>query len=297
MTEPNAPRHHTAITVDNPDSPPIAVPDQTKMGGETNDRLYLARLRGLRLWQLFPALLLVIALTAAWQILVGILDVSAVTLPPPSSIWSFTVTNREYIWSDTIVTAREALVAFLLSVLVGIPLGVLTHYSRPFRITIYPLLVANQAFPKVAVGPLFIIWFGFGTKPIILLAILLAFFPITLNAILGLASVTEDSRELCKIMGLSRTKAFRKVILPQALPSIFAGLRLASVLIVVGVVVGEFLGTSEGLGYRVVNATSSANTPSLFSALIVLSLLGLLIYGAVGLVERLCIPWYRSGSA
>lgn len=241
-----------------------------------------------------PSVATAVAGIILWQLAVKILDVSPLTLPAPTQVATYMRENFSALWTDTVVTGREILISFAISAAVGIPLGVLAHASAIFSRTVYPLLVASQAFPKLAVGPLFIVWFGFGTLPIILLAVLLIFFPITLNTILGLEAVKPETRELARMLGFGRWQYFLRIQTPQALPSVFAGLRIASTLAVVGVVVGEFLGTNSGLGYRIVNSTAVADTQSLFATLVVLAVMGALFYALIAVLERICVPWQRS---
>jgi NitT/TauT family transport system permease protein len=239
----------------------------------------------------WPSLVTVVALLVIWQVIVDARHVSAFTLPSPSEIWQYITQNAGSLRQDTQTTLQETLVAYALSVVIGIPFGFLTYRSRIFARVIYPLLLGSQTFPKVAVGPLFVVWFGFGQFPIVLLALLLTFFPITLNTVAGLRSVEPESVELGKIIGLRWYESIFKIDLPQALPSIFAGLRLATSLAVIGAVVGEFLGTSSGLGYRIVNATGNADTVELFACLVILTVMGLIFYAVVAAIESILVPW------
>jgi len=240
-----------------------------------------------------PSVAVLVLLVIVWQLVVSVFDISPITLPPPADVARYLADNPGPLWLDTLATIKKTLIAFALSMVVGIPLGVLTHRSTLFRRTVYPLLVGSQAFPKLALGPLFIVWFGFGTLPIILLAVLLIFFPITLNTILGLEAVQTETRELARMLGLRWYQNLWRIQVPQALPSVFAGLRIASALAVVGVVVGEFLGTNEGLGYRIVNSTATADTLSLFASLIILAVFGAVFYALIAVAEAVSIPWHK----
>ncbi|MFT4210951.1 MAG: ABC transporter permease [Microbacterium sp.] len=244
--------------------------------------------------EVWPPLLTFAVVIAAWQIAVPLLNVPPYLLPTPSQIVQNLVARFGSYVADTAVTVWEILLTFGVSVVIGVPLGALTYQSRMFRRAVYPLLVASQTFPKLAIGPLFIIWFGFGQFPIILVGVLLTFFAITSTTLVGMREVTPDSIDLARIMGLNGWQRFTRIEVPQALPSIFGGLRLGTTLAVIGVVVAEFLGTNAGLGYRIINATATANTVSLFTCLLLLVIVGLVFYGAVALVEWLCLPWRRS---
>ena len=240
---------------------------------------------------LLPPLGVLVALIVVWQVAVEALRVKLYVLPPPTRIWAYLVVNHEQLWRGSIVTGEEIVIGFGLSVVLAIPLGILVARSRMFSLTMYPLIVATQTFPKLAIGPLLIVWFGFGQLPKLLLAVLVAFFPIMINTISGLHEVDEDTEMLARSVGLSRSKTFLKIQLPQALPSIFAGLKVGITLAVVGVIVGEFLGSNSGLGYIIINATGTVNTVALFSVLVVLTVVGLISYGIVAGIERLAIPW------
>lgn len=241
----------------------------------------------------WPAVVTFALVIVVWQVSVMWLGTPVYILPTPLAIAEYFVETAPTYARDGWVTVGETLVVFLLSTVIGVPLGALAYRSRLFRRAVYPLLVASQTFPKLAIAPLFIIWFGFGPFPIILVGILLTFFAITSTTLVGMQEVREDSIELGRSIGLSGWQRFRRIELPQALPSIFGGLRLATTLALIGVVVAEFLGTNAGLGYRIVNSTANANTLSLFVCLILLVVIGLVLYGAVALLEWVALPWRR----
>jgi NitT/TauT family transport system permease protein len=155
-------------------------------------------------------------------------------------------------------------------------------YSRLFRRSIYPILLTAQVLPKVALAPLFIVWFGFGLLPKVLMTFLISFFPIVVDSLIGLNSVRPESLMLLRSMGATRWQAFWKVRLPTALPSIFGGLR-------VGTIVAEFVCSDSGLGYVLVVARGNLDTLTVFAAILWLIALGFLFYFAVELAERLCI--------
>ncbi len=241
---------------------------------------------------LLPPLAVVLTLLVVWEFIVATFHVKTYILPAPTKIWSYLLLQRELLMKASLVTGQEIVVGFLISVALGVPLGILVARSRLFSLTTYPLIVASQTFPKLAIGPLLIVWFGFGQLPKLLLAVLVAFFPIMVNTMAGLRAVAEDSDMLSRSLGLGRSKTFFKIHLPQALPSVFAGLKVGVTLAVIGVIVGEFLGTSAGLGYIIINATGTVDTVALFGVLVVLTVIGLVSYGVVAAIERVAIPWY-----
>ena len=228
-----------------------------------------------------------------WEGGVRLFHIPLYLLPPPSLVIAYIATHQPLFFTSALETVRLVIEGFGISIILGIPLGVLLARSQWFARTVYPLLVASQTFPKLAVGPLFVVWFGFGSAPKLLLAFLVAFFPIMIDTTTGLRAVRPETLMLAKSLGLGRVRSFLRIQLPQALPSIFAGLRIGSTLAVLGVLVAEFLGAAGGLGYLVITATGSLDTVLLFAALAIIALIGLLLYALVALVEHLAIgSWY-----
>lgn len=238
-----------------------------------------------------PTAVSLLSFFALWQAAVVVLEVPTYLLPTPLAILDAAVLKAPSIWRHSLVTTLEVLLGFGASVAVGVPLGVAVTQWRLFERMVYPILVALQSVPKLALGPLLIVWFGFGTAPKLVMVFLIAFFPIVVDTAVGLRSVAPETTELARSIGLGALSTFTKIRLPQALPSIFGGLKVAITLAVVGAVVGEFLGSDSGLGYLLVSAGGQLQTALLFAALIVLTSLGLALYAAVSLVERLTIPW------
>jgi NitT/TauT family transport system permease protein len=192
------------------------------------------------------------------------------------------------------VTTQEVIWGYLLSIVIGIPLALAIFLSPFFARTVYPLLVSSQAMPKTAIAPLFVVWFGFGLLPKVLIAFLIAFFPIVINTVVGLASIEPEKLYLARSMGMSPMTTFFKIRLPQALPAIFGGLKIAITLAVVGAVVGEFVGAEAGLGYLLLVANGNLNTPLLFAGLVGLTVIGVVAFMLVEIAERIAIPWHVS---
>ena len=163
-----------------------------------------------------------------------------------------------------------------------------------FERAVYPLIVGSNTVPKVALAPLLLAWFGFGLMPKILIVVLVAFFPIVINAVVGLKSLGAPMIYLARSMGASAAQVFWLFRMPNALPSIFAGLKIASVLSVIGAVVAEFVGADSGLGYAMMVATSDLNIARQFAAILVLSAIGMVFFWILGVVERLLLPWHSS---
>lgn len=248
-----------------------------------------ARISGI----LSPILVLLAALML-WEVGVRVFKVPAYILPPPSQIAAVIQEKLPLLLKHGWVSTTEIVLGFLLSVVVGIPLALATCLWPAFARSVYPLLVSSQAVPKMAVAPLFIVWFGFGLMPKVLIAFLIAFFPIVINTVVGLAAIEPEKIYLARSMGLSGTATFFKIRLPNALPSIFGGLKIAITLAVVGAVVGEFVGGDAGLGYLLMSANGSMDTPLLFAGLVGLTLIGVVLFMAIEIAERFAIPWHAS---
>jgi NitT/TauT family transport system permease protein len=196
--------------------------------------------------------------------------------------------------SESAVTTYATLGGFALSIAFGIPVALWIAYSRTVESYVYPLLVFSQSVPKIAIAPLFVVWFGFGIIPKVIAAFMLGFFPVVVSTVAGFKSVEPEMLDLARSMKASRLQTFLHISLPNALPSIFAGLKVSVTLAVVGAVVGEFVGSNSGIGYLLQIANGNFDLPLMFAALTVLSLIGVLLFVAVDLVERFTIPWHAS---
>jgi NitT/TauT family transport system permease protein len=232
----------------------------------------------------------VIAVLALWELGTRLFGVPAFLLPPPSAIAVAMANNAALLAAGAAMTTIEILLGFLLSIAVGIPLALMIFLWPPFARAVLPLLISSQAMPKVAIAPLFLVWFGFGLMPKVLIAFLIAFFPVVINTAVGLAAIEPEKIHLARSMGLGAVDTFFKIRLPDALPSIFAGLKISITLAVVGAVVGEFVGGDAGLGYLLMVANGSLDTELLFAGIICLTILGVAFYLLVELAERLAVP-------
>lgn len=235
-----------------------------------------------------------LAFFLAWQVAVEALKVPAYLLPTPSAIVLDMVKNWSLLSQHALVTLYEIGLGFMISIAIAIPLAVLFTYSRIFEKLFYPLIVGTQTIPKVAIAPLFLVWFGFGLTPKIIIVTLMTFFPIVINAVVGLKSLNFQTVYLAQSMGASHLEVFWHFRLPNALPSIFAGLKVASVLAVIGAIVAEFVGADSGLGYLIVVAATDQNVTRQFAAIAFLSVVGILFFWFVGYLERRLLPWHAS---
>jgi NitT/TauT family transport system permease protein len=196
--------------------------------------------------------------------------------------------------NETVPTLSATLAGFALSAVVGVPIAMWIAYSRLVESFVYPLLVFSQSIPKVAIAPLFVVWFGFGLIPKVIAAFLLGFFPVIVATVQGFKSVEGDVIDLARSMGANPLKIFLKFRLPHALPSIFSGLKVSITLAVVGAVVGEFVGSNSGLGYVMQKASGTFDLPLMFAALVVLSSLGVVLFLILEMIERWLLPWHAS---
>ena len=229
-----------------------------------------------------------------WEIAVRLLHIPEYILPAPSRVFSDMVRNAAILAPAAFHTLQPMVLGFLAAAALGIALALLVVYSPAFEALFYPLLVVLQIIPKIAIAPLFIIWVGFGLPSKILLVFLLSFFPIVVNAISAFKSVETDVYDLARTYRAGRLRVFWSVELPSALPSLFAGFKVAAALAATAAVVAEFVASDNGLGYLLLGYNGNMNTSMTFAVIIVLSVLGLLLYGCVELVERWTIPWHVS---
>jgi len=243
--------------------------------------------------QNLAAPLTVVGLIVLWAVVVAVFNVPSYLVPGPAAVWQSTVENSSEILKHTWVTLWESLAGFGLGVIIGIPLAILITSSKMLERIIYPLLVASQAIPKVALAPLLLVWMGYGLGPKIVVAFLLTFFPVVVNTASGLASVPGEMTMLVHSMGASRWTTFRKVRFPSAVPSMMAGFKVAVALAVVGAVVGEFVGSQSGLGYYLLVATGNFDTPLVFACVLALTIMGVVLFYLMSAVGGLLGRWTR----
>src|SRR5215471_699224 len=232
----------------------------------------------------------VVGLLVLWEVGTRAFGVPVFLLPPPSAVVAAIAKHWWLLAVASGVTTLEIVLGFALSIAVGIPLALMIFLWPPFARAVLPLLVSSQAMPKVAVAPLLLVWFGFGLVPKVLIAFLIAFFPVVINTAVGLAAIEPEKILLARSMGLGATDTFLKIRLPDALPAIFAGLKISITLAVVGAVVGEFVGGDAGLGYLLMVANGSMDTQLLFAGIVALTILGVALYLLIEIAERIAIP-------
>ena len=232
-----------------------------------------------------------LALLVIWEIAVRELGIRSIILPPPSEIVEAIVSRSDlllvHLWPSLYLTV----VGFALSVVGGILVAVVITYSSVLRRGFYPIIVVSQVVPKISIAPLFIVWFGTGTMSSLLLAFLIAFFPMTINSALGFQSIDEDIHRMAQTFMGSRWQIFWKIRMPNALPYIFGGMKISITLAIIGVIVSEFVASQEGIGYLIKLAGGLLDTPLMMAAITMLSVSGLALYGLIALVEQHFVYW------
>ena len=246
---------------------------------------------------LAPPLILVILLLVVWEAVLWLDPPLQLMLARPTAIAATLVDRRDILGSAALATLEITLAGFVLSVIVGAGLAVLIARFSLFERAAYPLVVLFQTVPKVALAPIFILWFGFGLTPKILLITVIAFFPITLNLLAGFRATDPNLVLLMRTVGASPTRTLLRIKLPGALPEFFAGAKIAITFAVIGAIVAEFAGASNGLGYLIQFGSTQLDTPLLFAALFLVSAIGVALYYSVVLLERLLLPWAIEGGA
>ncbi len=234
-------------------------------------------------------------IVAIWQAYADLFDISKIVLPSPTDILRVSWERYDLLLQEAWPTFLESAYGFALALAIGIPMAVCVANSRLLNLSLYPILIATQSVPKVAVAPIILVWFGLGMQSKLAIAFLVAFFPIVVDTATGLQATPPGLIELGRALRASRWQMFWKVQFPSALPFVFSGAKVAVTLAVIGAVIGEFVGSVNGLGNLLLSANSQLNGPLAWAALVWLSLLGILLFAAVSLAERLLMPWSEVG--
>ena len=245
----------------------------------------------------FPVLGLVAAIFVWWLVTSVLQLVHPASLPPPQDVLTALRVRRDELFAATGATTLEILIGFLLSTLAGFLIGVSLAASRVVERMFSPLLVAVNAVPKVALGPLLVVSLGWGQRPILTMVFLLCFFPIVLSTATGLTTTPADLAELAQSLNATRWQAFRKVRLPAALPQIFVGLKVGMPLAAIGAVIGEFQAGEGGLGYLIIQFSGVGDSATVWAAMGLIALVSVLLYFALTLIERLLLPWVREATS
>ncbi|MBO0779528.1 MAG: ABC transporter permease [Ktedonobacteraceae bacterium] len=239
-----------------------------------------------------PAIVLGVSLLVLWELYVRSGVISQRVLPSPLIVAGTLYYNWDIIQEHTLQTLFETVLGLAASTVLGLLLAIVLNLASWTRRAIYPLLIASQTVPIIALAPLFVTWMGFGLLPKIIIVILYCFFPIAVASADGLLSTDPDLLRLLASMRASRWQTLWLVQLPGAMPAFFSGLRIAATYSVSGAIVGEFVGAEKGLGNYMLTAGHSYAIAAVFAAIVVTTILSLLLFGLVSLVERLTLPWY-----
>ncbi len=226
-----------------------------------------------------------------WELICRAFHVPAYLVPAPSAIWTDTLKLAGPVAVHTLATTQTVLLGFLASLIVSLPLAVLITASPTIANTVYPLLVLTQSIPKVALAPILVVILGSNELPRVVVTFLVAFFPLVLSIAAGITAVPPELIELGRACRASKWRELWRIRLPYAVPFIFSGLKAAITLSVVGAVVGEFVNADRGLGYLIVTSTAFFQVPLAWGALVLLSLLGIILFQAVVIVEQVFFPW------
>ena len=232
-----------------------------------------------------------IVIIAVWQTYTVLSGITRIVLPSPTDILKASIQHHDLLLKETWPTVVETVLGFALAIVIGIPLAVCVANSRVLNLALYPMLVATQSIPKVAIAPIILVWFGLGIESKLALAFLVAFFPVVVDTATGLSATPVGLLELARSLRASPLQVFIKVQMPAALPFIFAGAKVAITLSVIGAVIGEFIGSVGGLGNLLLSANSQLDGPLAWAALIWLSTLGVILFWLVAIVEHLAMPW------
>ena len=244
-----------------------------------------------------PATAVILALLLVWQLAVDLLQVKQYILPSPWSALQ-ALDKPTHRWPANFLTTLYAVLgAFVLSAVLGIALAMAIVWNKFLLRTIMPVLVLFNTLPKIALAPLFILWLGYGVWPNIVIGTTIAFFPMVVNTAIGLASAEPEVIDLVRTLRATRWQVFTKIRFPNAVPYIFAGLKLNATMSVTGAIVGEFVASELGLGALIISAGVTLETQTIFASLMLISVLGLALYGLVVLAEQLVAPWGRREDA
>ena len=243
-----------------------------------------------------PAVGLFVAFIALWQVSVSMFDIREYLLPSPLAVLQ-AMKPGEIQWGlHAWITTVEIVGAFVIAGVAGVVLGMAIAWSQGISRALTPFLVFVNTLPKVAIAPLFLMWMGYGIVPNMLIGALIGFFPVVINTAVGLTQIDADLVDLGRVFSAPKWKVFMKIRIPNAYPYILSALKVTATSAVVGAVVGEFVASQKGLGYVIITTQSSMNTPAAFAALVYISIIGLLVYGAVAVLSKLLAPWADEGT-
>ncbi len=238
------------------------------------------------------ALIALWQLAAKWDLIAEALDIEPFLVPAPSDVAESLWNDRGLLADNALTTLIEIVLGFLIAAVVGFAFAVLLHRFDVLRRAFYPLLMASQTVPVIAIAPILVVWLGYGIGPKLVIIALVCFFPITVNMLDGLRSVDAELPRMMRTLDASRSQTLRRIEIPAALPFLFSGLKIAAVISVIGAVFGEWSGSDDGLGHLILVAQGQVQTARVFAAVVVLSLIAITLFGLIALAERK-LAWWR----
>ncbi len=250
-----------------------------------------------RLGEWLPPALVILGVLLAWEAVVVLFKVPVFILPGPRAVWGSLLTWRDAIWFNAAQTLYTTIVGFGLALVAGMGLGLAIGYSALVYRALYPLLVAFNSVPKVAIVPVLVIWLGIGTWPAIITAFLISFFPIVVNVATGLATLEPELQDVLRSLGASKREIFVKIGIPRSLPYFFASLKVAVTLAFVGAVIAETVAANRGIGYLMLSASSRFEVPLVFAGLVVVAAMGVALFAIFAVVERHLTGWAYRGQS
>jgi NitT/TauT family transport system permease protein len=242
---------------------------------------------------LLPVAVVVIVI-AAWAGAVHVFAIPDYLLPSPEKVLVRIVHDRALFWKHSLATLSVIVIGFLISVAFGVGLALVVVLNRTAERALMPLIVGSQTIPKIAIAPLFVVWLGFGLEPKVAVTFLITFFPVVVATIAGLKAVEPEMLDMVRSMGAGSVQAMLKVQIPTALPQVFSGLKIAITSAVVGAIVAEFVGSDTGLGYLLLTSTATLDGSLVWSALLILVVIGIALFAIIARLEKAVIPWHVS---
>lgn len=237
--------------------------------------------------------LFILILIIGTEITINLLDIKAFILPKPSAVIEKLISERALLYKHTLTTLHEALIGFSIAILLALVMAGLMNRFRVIKLLLYPLLVISQTIPIIALAPLFLVWFGLGILPKVIVVVLVCFFPIVVSLVEGLAVVDQDMINLMKSLKAKPLDVFLKVEVPAVMPSFFSGLKIAATYSIMGAVIAEWLGAQNGLGVYMTRAMSSFRTDALFADIVVIVVISIGLFKIIDIAGKRLMPWHK----
>lgn len=237
------------------------------------------------------SILAVIVLIIIWQVAVDMFHIKKYVLPSPKLVFLSLFNSKNHWWKHIGSTALEIFGSFGLTIAAGLALAIIISWSKWLNKLLMPVIVLFNSIPKIALAPIFLLWFGYGIWPNILISFTVAFFPVVINATTGMTSVDDDLMNLVRYLNATKLQEFIKIRIPNSLPNIFAAVKISATMCVVGSIVGEFVASKSGVGYLLRDAQARIDMPTMFACLFVLAIMGLSFFGFISLLEYVIMPY------